>query len=72
MRVRHHRILLTLKGTVIRSGAIKMYEGERLYMCEKCQHRWGFVFFECSFALGYAHTYAKLPFLVFSMANDRL
>ncbi|GMN58942.1 hypothetical protein TIFTF001_028034 [Ficus carica] len=38
VRVKHLGLLLTLKGTVIRSGAIKMYEGERLYMCQKCQH----------------------------------
>ncbi|XP_024029253.1 probable DNA helicase MCM9 [Morus notabilis] len=38
VRVKHQGLLLTLKGTVIRSGAIKMYEGERLYMCQKCQH----------------------------------
>ncbi|KAL5854986.1 hypothetical protein ACOSQ4_004788 [Xanthoceras sorbifolium] len=38
VRVKHHGILLTLKGTVIRSGAIKMYEGERTYMCRKCKH----------------------------------
>ncbi|CAJ1963447.1 unnamed protein product [Sphenostylis stenocarpa] len=28
----HHGILLTLKGIVIRSGAIKMHEGERKYI----------------------------------------
>ncbi|CAL9021279.1 unnamed protein product [Prunus brigantina] len=38
VRVKHRGILLTLKGTVIRSGAIKMYEGERKYMCQKCKH----------------------------------
>ncbi|KAK3185091.1 hypothetical protein Dsin_032377 [Dipteronia sinensis] len=38
VRVKHHGILLTLKGTVIRSGATKMYEGERTYMCRKCKH----------------------------------
>ncbi|XP_062077081.1 probable DNA helicase MCM9 [Humulus lupulus] len=38
VRVKHRGILLTLKGTVIRSGAIKMYEGERWYSCQKCQH----------------------------------
>ncbi|KAL5563310.1 hypothetical protein UlMin_033661, partial [Ulmus minor] len=38
VKVKHRGILLTLKGTVIRSGAIKMYEGERWYMCQKCQH----------------------------------
>ncbi|XP_030943252.1 probable DNA helicase MCM9 isoform X2 [Quercus lobata] len=39
VRVKHRGILLTLKGTVIRSGAIKMYEGERWYMCQKCKHK---------------------------------
>ncbi|GLT62581.1 hypothetical protein SLA2020_352040 [Shorea laevis] len=38
VRVKHRGILLTLKGTVIRSGAIKMYEGERWYICQKCNH----------------------------------
>ncbi|CAN0906793.1 Probable DNA helicase MCM9 [Linum grandiflorum] len=41
VRVRHRGILLTLKGTVIRSAAVKMYEGERMYKCRKCKH--GFV-----------------------------
>nr|XP_043630756.1 probable DNA helicase MCM9 [Erigeron canadensis] len=39
VRVKHRDILLTLKGTVIRSGAIKMIEGERQYECRKCKHR---------------------------------
>lgn len=39
VRVKHRGMLLTLKGTVIRSAAIKMYEGERWYMCLKCQHK---------------------------------
>lgn len=39
VRVKHRGVLLTLKGTVIRSGAIKMYEGERWYMCRKCKHK---------------------------------
>ncbi|CAK7341069.1 unnamed protein product [Dovyalis caffra] len=38
VRVKHRGILLTVKGTVIRSGAIKMYEGERMYQCRKCKH----------------------------------
>lgn len=38
VRVRHRGILLMLKGTVIRSGAVKMYEGERMYRCRKCKH----------------------------------
>ncbi|KAF7803755.1 putative DNA helicase MCM9 isoform X1 [Senna tora] len=37
VRVKHRGILLTLKGTVIRSGAIKMHEGEREYKCLKCK-----------------------------------
>lgn len=40
VRVKHRGVLLTLKGTVIRSGAIKMYEGERWYICRKCKHKW--------------------------------
>ncbi|TYI49173.1 hypothetical protein E1A91_D12G016900v1 [Gossypium mustelinum] len=38
VRVKHRGILLTLKGTVIRSGAVKMYEGQRTYQCKKCKH----------------------------------
>ncbi|KAL9231798.1 hypothetical protein vseg_006971 [Gypsophila vaccaria] len=38
VRVRHRNILLTLKGTVIRSGAIKTIEGERRYECRKCKN----------------------------------
>ncbi|XP_010488887.1 PREDICTED: probable DNA helicase MCM9 isoform X2 [Camelina sativa] len=37
VRVKHRGILLMLKGTVIRSGAVKMYEGERMYRCRKCK-----------------------------------
>ncbi|XP_043698152.1 probable DNA helicase MCM9 isoform X1 [Telopea speciosissima] len=39
VRVKHRGILLTLKGTVIRSGSVKMIEGERKYMCRKCKFR---------------------------------
>ncbi|XP_020089705.1 probable DNA helicase MCM9 isoform X1 [Ananas comosus] len=39
VRVKHRGFLLTLKGTVIRSGAVKMIEGEREYQCRKCRHR---------------------------------
>ncbi|KAL8097457.1 putative DNA helicase MCM9 isoform X2 [Apium graveolens] len=39
VRVKHRGILLTLKGTVIRSGAIKMVEGDRTFECRKCKHR---------------------------------
>ena len=39
VRVKHRGILLTLKGTVIRSGAIKMIEGEKIYECRNCKHR---------------------------------
>ncbi|CAH2052000.1 unnamed protein product [Thlaspi arvense] len=38
VRVKHRGILMMLKGTVIRSGAVKMYEGERMYRCRKCKH----------------------------------
>lgn len=40
VRVKHRGILLTLKGTVIRSGAIKMVEGDRTFECRRCKHRW--------------------------------
>lgn len=33
------RKLIALKGTVIRSGGVKMIEYERCYMCRKCKHR---------------------------------
>ncbi|CAM0951862.1 unnamed protein product [Alopecurus aequalis] len=39
VRVKHRGILLTLKGTVIRSGGVKMIEGEREYQCRKCKYR---------------------------------
>ncbi|XP_052193198.1 probable DNA helicase MCM9 isoform X2 [Diospyros lotus] len=39
IRVKHRGILLTLKGTVIRSGAVKMIEGEREFICRKCKIR---------------------------------
>ncbi|KAL3538681.1 hypothetical protein ACH5RR_002047 [Cinchona calisaya] len=39
VRVKHRGILLTLKGTVIRSGAVKMIEGEKVYECRNCKHR---------------------------------
>ncbi|KAL7157116.1 hypothetical protein ABFS83_02G056000 [Erythranthe nasuta] len=39
VRVKHRGILLTLKGTVIRSGAIKMIEGETIFECRVCKHR---------------------------------
>ncbi|KAK4401851.1 putative DNA helicase MCM9 [Sesamum angolense] len=39
VRVKHRGILLTLKGTVIRSGAVKMIEGQKIYECRVCKHR---------------------------------
>ncbi|XP_048544498.1 probable DNA helicase MCM9 isoform X3 [Triticum urartu] len=39
VRVKHRGILLTLKGTVIRSGGVKMIEGKRWYQCRKCNCR---------------------------------
>ncbi|WVZ81945.1 hypothetical protein U9M48_029268 [Paspalum notatum var. saurae] len=39
VRVNHMRKLITLKGTVIRSGGVKMIEYERECMCRKCKHR---------------------------------
>lgn len=39
VRVQHRGILLTLKGIVIRSGAVKMHEGERMYTCHTCKNR---------------------------------
>ncbi|TVU12043.1 hypothetical protein EJB05_45664 [Eragrostis curvula] len=37
VRAKHMRTLVTLKGTVIRSGGVKMIEYERVYMCRKCK-----------------------------------
>ncbi|MCO5589374.1 hypothetical protein L7F22_043341 [Adiantum nelumboides] len=39
IRVKDIGRLITIKGTVIRSGAIKLLEGERLYECNKCKYR---------------------------------
>ena len=39
VRVKYMRKLIALKGTVIRSGGVKMIEYERCYMCRKCKHR---------------------------------
>ncbi|KAG9152561.1 hypothetical protein Leryth_024714 [Lithospermum erythrorhizon] len=39
LRVKHRGILLTVKGTVIRSGSVKMIEGEKIYQCKMCTHR---------------------------------
>ncbi|KMZ67685.1 putative DNA replication licensing factor [Zostera marina] len=39
LRVKHRGTLLTVKGTVVRSGTVKMIEGEREYMCKKCKNR---------------------------------
>ncbi|XP_047315145.1 probable DNA helicase MCM9 isoform X3 [Impatiens glandulifera] len=39
IRAKHRGILLTVKGTVVRSGAVKMIEGEREFICKKCKHR---------------------------------
>lgn len=39
VRVRDVGRLLTLKGTVIRSGAVKVLEGEQDYECTKCKFR---------------------------------
>uniref|UniRef100_A0A0E0PV51 Probable DNA helicase MCM9 n=1 Tax=Oryza rufipogon TaxID=4529 RepID=A0A0E0PV51_ORYRU len=39
VRVKHRGTLITLKGTVIRSGGVKMIEGERKYQCRKCKCR---------------------------------
>eukprot|EP00267_Zea_mays_P042994 XP_020395039.1 probable DNA helicase MCM9 isoform X2 [Zea mays] len=38
VRVKHMKKLIALKGTVIRSGGVKMIEFERCYMCRKCKH----------------------------------
>ncbi|XP_073311345.1 probable DNA helicase MCM9 isoform X2 [Primulina huaijiensis] len=39
VRVKHQGILLTLEGTVIRSGAVKMIEGEKIFECRVCKQR---------------------------------
>ncbi|KAK9824018.1 hypothetical protein WJX72_006994 [[Myrmecia] bisecta] len=35
----HVNKLLTVSGTVVRSGAVQMLEAQRLYECAKCKHR---------------------------------
>ncbi|XP_024518384.1 probable DNA helicase MCM9 [Selaginella moellendorffii] len=37
IRVKHLGKLVTLKGTIIRSGGVKILEGEREYECTKCK-----------------------------------
>ncbi|CAM6089884.1 unnamed protein product [Calypogeia fissa] len=39
VRVKDVGRLLTIHGTVIRSGGIKMLDGEKIYECTKCKHR---------------------------------
>lgn len=39
LRVKHRGKLLTLQGTVVRSGAIKMIEGEVEFECRRCKRR---------------------------------
>ena len=39
IRVKDVGCLLTLKGTVIRSGAVKILEGEHEFECTKCKFR---------------------------------
>lgn len=55
IRVEHVGQLLTVDGTVIRSGGIKALDGERTYECTTCKHR-----FEMSMDLGVC-TSIRLP-----------
>lgn len=55
VRVKHRGVLLTLKGTVIRSGSIKMIEGEREYECRKCKKR--LLFIKLLFSIAIKHYY---------------
>lgn len=55
VRVKHRGILLTLKGTLIRSGAAKMIEGEKWYECRRCKHRFIFMCFLNALTLGFKH-----------------
>lgn len=31
--------LVTLRGTVVKAGPVKMFEAQKVYMCNKCKHR---------------------------------
>lgn len=31
--------LVTLSGTVVRTGPVKMFKAQRLFMCNKCKHK---------------------------------
>ena len=39
LRVEDEGKLMTLRGTIIRTGAVLMLEGVRQYQCRKCKHR---------------------------------
>ena len=36
---RHLGLLLAFEGTVVRTGAVQMFESQRLFECCKCKHR---------------------------------
>lgn len=31
--------LVTVRGTVVKAGPVKMFEAQKVYMCNKCKHR---------------------------------
>ena len=39
LKCSHLGQLITLSGTVVRTGSVKMLEAKRLYECPKCHHR---------------------------------
>ena len=45
LRVEDEGKLMTLRGTIIRTGAVLMLEGVRQYQCRKCKHRWRIRYF---------------------------
>lgn len=31
--------LVTVRGTVVKAGPVKMFEAQKVYICNKCKHR---------------------------------
>jgi DNA helicase MCM9 len=31
--------LVTVRGTVVKAGPVKMFEAQKVFMCNKCKHR---------------------------------
>lgn len=35
----HMGKLVTVRGTVVKAGPVKMFESQKVYLCNKCKHR---------------------------------